>query len=169
MKKIRYQIAVILTVLCGPMANATTEPMTNATTEERIAESVTEAETTTPVANRPAHALYLEFNKLEQREDLCVAYVRFRNDSPVAFDEFKSEMFAFDRDDVITAHFALDFQQVPAAKTMVKLFPMKNTRCDEVGSVLLNKMVSCRSSGVEVEQCLQSVETASKVPLRLYK
>ncbi len=113
--------------------------------------------------------LYMEINKLEQRDDLCVAYVRFSNKSETEFSEFKSELFAFNKEDVITAHFLADFQQVMANKTVVKLVPMKDTVCSEVGSVLLNRMTACKSGDQEVTDCLRKLNTGAKGSVKLFK
>lgn len=113
--------------------------------------------------------LYMEINKLEQRDDLCVAYVRFSNRSETEFSEFKSELFAFNREDVITAHFLADFQQVMANKTVVKLVPMKDTVCSKVGSVLLNRMTACKSGDQEVVDCLRMLNTGAKGSVKLFK
>lgn len=113
--------------------------------------------------------LYMEINKLEQRDDLCVAYVRFSNKSETEFSEFKSELFAFNKEDVITAHFLADFQQVMANKTVVKLVPMKDTVCSEVGSVLLNRMTACKSGDQEVADCMRTLNTGAKGSVKLFK
>ncbi len=113
--------------------------------------------------------LYMEINKLEQRDDLCVAYMRFANHSDTEFSEFKSELFAFNREDVITAHFLADFQQVMANKTVVKLVPMKDTVCSEVGSVLLNRMTACKSGEEEVADCLRLLDIGAKGSVKLFK
>ncbi len=113
--------------------------------------------------------LYMEINKLEQRDNLCVAYVRFSNRSDTEFSEFKSELFAFDKDDVISAHFLADFQQVMANKTVVKLVPMKDTVCDNVSSILLNQMIACKSGDQEVEGCLRMLQIGAKGAIRLFK
>ena len=113
--------------------------------------------------------LYMEINKLEQREDLCVAYVRFSNQSETEFSEFKSELFAFDKGDIITAHFLADFQQVMANKTVVKLVPMKDTVCENVSSVLLNRMTACKSGEEEVTDCLRMLKTGAKGTIKLSK
>ncbi len=113
--------------------------------------------------------LYMEINKLEQRDNLCVAYVRFSNQSGTEFSEFKAELFAFDQDDVITAHFLADFQQVLSNKTMVKLVPMKDTVCEQVSSILLNQMISCKSGDADVDGCLRMLETGAKGSIKLFK
>jgi hypothetical protein len=139
---------------------------------EGAAESPVEAAAESPAehtAVRPQGGLYMEINKLEQRDDLCVAYVRFSNHSETEFSEFKSELFAFDKEDVITAHFLADFQQVMANKTVVKLVPMKDTRCSEVGSVLLNRMTECKSGDQEVADCLRRLSIGSKGSVKLFK
>jgi len=122
-------------------------------------------------AEEPADGsgLYMEINKLEQRDDLCVAYVRFSNRSDMEFSEFKSELFAFDQDDIITAHFLADFQQVMADKTVVKLVPMKDTVCSNVSSVLLNRMTACKSGDEEVVDCLRMLKTGAKGTVKLFK
>jgi len=122
-----------------------------------------------PVIEQEKRRLYMEINKLEQREGICVAYVRFTNRTDTEFSEFKSELFAFNKDEVITAHFLADFQQVMADKTVVKLVPMKNTVCSDVGSILLNRMTACMSGGEEVPNCLRMLETGAKGTIKLFK
>ncbi len=129
--------------------------------------SVTAAES--EEAEKSSDALYMEINKLEQRDNLCVAYIRFSNKSDLAFSEFKSELFAFDQEEVIAAHFLADFQQVMANKTVIKLVPMKDVTCDKISSVLLNQMLSCKSGDEEVANCMQRINTGSKSSVKLFK
>ena len=137
------------------------------------AEEVTEAAESQPAVEEmsanPADNLYMEINKLEQRDDLCVAYVRFSNQTENEFSELKSELFAFNREDIITAHFLADFQRVTANKTVVKLVPMKGAKCDEIDSILLNRMVSCKSGGDDVANCMGMIRTGTKASVRLFK
>lgn len=137
------------------------------------AEEVTEAAESQPAVEemsaKPADNLYMEINKLEQRDDLCVAYVRFSNQTENEFSELKSELFAFNREDIITAHFLADFQRVTANKTVVKLVPMKGAKCDEIDSILLNRMVSCKSGGDDVANCMGMIRTGTKASVRLFK
>lgn len=134
--------------------------------------SASNAEETAPDAvkeQQPARELYLEINKLEQRDNVCVAYVRFHNQTDTAFAEFKPELFAFDKEDIITAHFAAIFSDVPANKTVVKLVSMKDTNCDNVGSILLNQMLSCKDSESSIDGCMQFLKTGAKGAIKLFK
>ncbi len=141
--------------------------------ETVVAETDTATETVSAQdqerATAPVSKLYMEINKLEQRDDLCVAYVRFSNQTNTEFSELKSELFAFNKDEIITAHFLADFQKVMANKTVVKLVPMKDTKCSEVGSILLNRMTSCTSAGDEVANCMSMIRTGTKSSVRLFK
>ncbi len=118
---------------------------------------------------QPVKELYLEINKLEQRDTVCVAYVRFHNQTDTAFAEFKPELFAFDKEDIITAHFAAIFNNVPANKTVVKLVSMKDTQCDSVGSILLNQMLTCKSGENDIDGCMQLLKTGAKGAIKLFK
>ncbi|HIJ22684.1 MAG: hypothetical protein HON68_00420 [Gammaproteobacteria bacterium] len=155
------------------------EPITEPAEEEPVENmesSKAETVETQPVSAKTENTekvdqggLYMEINKLEQRDELCVAYVRFSNKSDIEFSEFKSELFAFDRDEIITAHFLADFQQVMANKTVVKLVPMKATTCTDVGSILLNRMTSCKSGEQDVPDCLRRLTTGAKGSIKLFK
>ncbi|MBC8520243.1 MAG: hypothetical protein H8D24_07545 [Gammaproteobacteria bacterium] len=137
--------------------------------EEQPAAVVEEPASEAVAEQQPTRELYLEINKLEQRDESCIAYVRFNNKTDTSFAEFKPELFAFNKDDIITAHFAAIFSDVPANKTVVKLVSMKNTNCDNVGSILLNKILSCRDSESSIDGCMRFLTTGAKGAIKLFK
>lgn len=85
--------------------------------------------------------LEMELNKVEQREEMAVCYFQFRNESDTAIPKFKVELFSFDQEKVINAHFLADFQDIPANKSIVKLVPARDTKTDEISSILLNRLI----------------------------
>lgn len=163
-KKLKWSVLLISVLLV---------PSLHAAEDGTEAEWTTETAETQPAikekASESVNNLYMEINKLEQRDDLCVAYVRFSNQTENEFSELKSELFAFNREEIITAHFLADFQRVTANKTVVKLVPMKGTKCDEINSILLNRMVSCKSGGDEVANCMEMIRTGTRASVRLFK
>ena len=113
--------------------------------------------------------LHIEVTKLEQRDDLCVTYLRFSNKTHHVINELKLELFAFDNNDVINAHFLADFQKVGSNKIVVKLVPMKDVSCSSVSDILLSSVVSCSSSSISGNECMKIIQPASNGAVRLFK
>lgn len=164
LKKFKWSVMLVSALLVSPLYAAEDEAVTEQVTESAVTQPAVEK-----ASPQAASSLYMEINKLEQRDDLCVAYVRFSNQTENEFTELKSELFAFNKEEIITAHFLADFQRVTANKTVVKLVPMKGAKCDEIDSILLNRMVSCKSGGGEVANCMGMIRTGTKASVRLFK
>ncbi len=113
--------------------------------------------------------LQMEINKTEQRDGLCVVYMKLRNHTGKEFSELKAEMFAFDKNELVSAHFLVDFQKILADKTIIKLIPLKDEQCNQLGSILLNQMSACKTTDGDFPNCMQQVKTTSKTKIELFK
>lgn len=111
----------------------------------------------------------LELNKLEANDGACRAYVVLRNESAVAYDSFNPELLIFGVDGVIIKRLAVPFQAIPAGRTNVNLFDMKDVACDQVGEVLLNGFFDCKADGQALTDCVDRVELSSRSSARFYK
>lgn len=113
--------------------------------------------------------LRIELNKLEPVEGACRAYMIFENQSGQAYDSLKLDLVMFDSDGVINKRLAVEGAPLPAGKTSVKLFDIKDVTCEQLGRILLNDVLSCRSPTGERNDCLAEIETASRNLVSFFK
>ncbi len=113
------------------------------------------------------NAITLELNKLEPTEKGCSAYVVVSNLSPTSYDAYKLDLVMFQTDGVIGRRFALDLGPLRPLKRMVKEFELDNTKCDNIGSFLVNDVLECRAESGPVADCLTKLKVSSlgKVPI----
>lgn len=116
-----------------------------------------------------AAAVRLELNKLELLDAGCRAYMVIDNTSTADYDAFKLDLFLFRTDGVIGRRFAIDLAPLKASKRTVKLFDLGGTRCDEIGSFLINDILDCRVAGAAATDCLARLAPSSLSSAKLSK
>lgn len=91
--------------------------------------------------------LALELNKLEpvQGGAACRVYFVLSNgdDEPVA--QLRLDLILFGADGVIARRLAFDLGPLPPKRTAVRLFDVDGLRCEDIGRVLVNGVLACRS------------------------
>lgn len=112
-------------------------------------------------AARAEPATEIELNRLEAHEGGCQASLVARNPGAVAHDSLRLDVVLFDRDGVILKRLAVEAGPLPAAKTMVKGFIAEGVRCEDIGSALLNDVLSCGGAA----PCLDAVAVSARPPL----
>ena len=134
--------------------------------------------TTTPTTTPPATAqpatqsdstIALELNKLEPSDKGCRAYIVVSNPSASQLDAFRLDLVMFQKDGVIGRRFALDLGPLRPNKRAVKLFEMDGTKCEDIGSFLVNDVMECRSGGSAVEDCLGRMKVNSLTKVEISK
>jgi hypothetical protein len=134
--------------------------------------------TTTPAATSPTAAqpattsdsnISLELNKLEPSDKGCRAYIVVSNPSASQLDAFRLDLVMFQKDGVIGRRFALDLGPLRPNKRAVKLFEMDGTKCEDIGSFLVNDVMECRSGGSAVEDCLGRMKVNSLTKVEISK
>jgi hypothetical protein len=111
----------------------------------------------------------VELNKLEPSDKGCRAYVVVSNSSTQTFDTFKLDLVMFQKDGVIGRRFALDLAPVRPSKRTVKLFELDNTKCEDIGSFLVNDVMECRSDASAVTDCLARLKVTSLTKVEISK
>lgn len=111
----------------------------------------------------------IELNKLEAVEEACRAYVVFENTTQTAFASFKLDLVMFDPEGVINKRLAVEGGPLPAGKTSVKLFDIKDVTCADVDRVLLNDVLSCEGPEGEISDCLADIATSSRHSVVFFK
>ena len=112
---------------------------------------------TKPPANLPGAAV--ELNRLEPRAEGCRIWLALRNPTPQPHDKLRLDLVLFGRDGVVARRMVVDAGQLPADKTMVRIFDTPGLPCEGIGTVLLNDIPSCGAA-----PCLAHFATASRVP-----
>ena len=117
----------------------------------------------------PPEAIEIELNKLEPAADACRPYLVFHNRSETALDALTLELVLFDADGFILRHFTLDAAPLAAGKTSVKLFEIPGVACKAIGRILLNQVTACAGADGALDDCLQRIRAASRLPVDFFK
>ena len=113
-------------------------------------------------------SITIELNKLETRDQACRAYVVVTA-GDAEYQRLNLDLVLFRPDGVIGKRFAVDLAPLKPAKRSVKLFDIDETPCDEVGSVLINDVIECKTSAGPVEDCLSGISVSSLTKAQLTK
>lgn len=111
----------------------------------------------------------IELNKLEAKEEACRAYFVIENKNDDTYDVLKLDLVLFRPDGVIGQRFAVELAPLKPKKRMVKLFDVANTSCDDVGNLLINDVMECKSGSREVSDCLRDISVSSRTKNELTK
>ena len=108
--------------------------------------------------------IHLELNRLEAQGDACRAYLLADNARGEAWRSLKLDLFVLDPGGVAQKRLALEAGPIAAHKTVIKVFDLAGLACGAVGRVLLNDVLACETAAGPRTDCLDRVETSSKVP-----
>jgi len=112
-------------------------------------------------AQQGQEAISLELNKLEPSETGCRAYIVISNTSSTAYDAFKLDLVMFKKDGIIGRRFALNLAPMRPSKRTVKLFDLDDTKCEDIGSFLVNDVMECRAGDQTDQDCLARLNVKS--------
>lgn len=116
----------------------------------------------------------VELNKLEPLANGCRAYIVIDNGSEHSYTALKLDLVLFQTDGVIGRRVALDLSPVRPQKRSVKLFDLDGLKCDEIGSLLINDVMDCKTasaSGTSADEprCLERLKLATRTKVELSK
>jgi hypothetical protein len=111
----------------------------------------------------------LELNRLEPAGNGCRVYLVIANTGATALDSLKLDLVLFGADGVIDRRLALEAGPLRAAKTSVKLFDLADYGCGELGSVLVNDVLACKSGTGEPTDCFARLALATRTPVGFTK
>lgn len=115
-----------------------------------------------------ASGVSLELNTLEPRGQNCAVNMVFGTGDD-AYQSFKLDLVFFGTDGAIRKRLAVDAAPLRARKTSVKAFEVSGLACDAIGSVLVNDVLDCRTEAGAVADCIDRVETKSRLPVALMR
>ena len=105
--------------------------------------------------------IQLELNSLAPNENACRVTFVIKNDQPQTLDQLAFEMVLFDTKGGVDRMTKFDFGKLLPQKTIVKRFDLSDTKCTEIGRVLVNKASLCKSASQAVD-CNTLLETTNR-------
>lgn len=111
----------------------------------------------------PDAPLRIELNRIEASGENCRTYFLIDNQKGQSWRSMKLDLFAFDSDGIAAKRLAVELGPVPGRKTLVKLFDFPGLTCSRFGRVLLNDVLSCEGAATSREECLDRIETFSRI------
>ena len=75
----------------------------------------------------------------------------------------------FRPDAVIDRRFAINLAPLKPNKRTVKLFNIDGTPCDQIGSILINDVLECKTESGPVDDCLKNISVATLTNVQLTK
>jgi hypothetical protein len=114
-------------------------------------------------------SITLELNKLEPSDKGCKAYVVASNLTTTSYDALRLDLVMFQTDGVIGRRFALELAPLRPSRRTVKMFELDGTKCDGIGSFLINDVMECKSEAGPVADCLSRIKVNSLTKVELSK
>jgi len=114
-------------------------------------------------------SIAIELNKLELQGQACRAYIVVTNKSDKEYQSLNLDLVLFRPDGVIGRRFAVNLAPLKATKRTVKLFDIDGTPCDQVGSILINDILECKTESGVVDDCLKDISVSSLTNVQLTK
>ena len=111
----------------------------------------------------------MELNKLNADGAGCQAYFVFDNQGGADYGTLKVDLVVFKPDGVIERRFAMEVAPLNAKKRTVKLFELKETACDKIGSLLINGVLECKEGSRTRKDCIDRLVPSSRVDVELTK
>ena len=104
----------------------------------------------------------VELNKLEPVDDACRAYLVTQNLTDTRFDSFQLDVVMFDIDGIVARRLAVQIAPMAVDKTSLKVFDIRNLQCGDIGQLLLNDVLECRSDADARDDCLSLVSVSQR-------
>ncbi|WP_245292524.1 hypothetical protein [Rhizobium sp. 9140] len=114
-----------------------------------------------------AAGLSVELNDVATSERGCKLTFVAGNDLTQPLSKVSFEFVLFDQKGRVERMAVLDFRDLPAGKTKVRQFDLAGTKCDALGSLLINDAPVCTGEGIDKSACMQGLRTGSKSPVEL--
>ena len=115
------------------------------------------------------NTINIELNKVEQRNKNCRTYLVADNNTRLAIDILRLDLVLFDSNEIIIRNMALNIAPLASAKKSVKAFDLQNTACNNIGSMLVNSVLECKSKNNAAVDCLALLRLSSKTSISLIK
>jgi hypothetical protein len=113
-------------------------------------------------------SIEVELNRLQQSEKACRMSLVFTNRLPVRLDNLELETVLFDADGRAGRFLVLKSQPLIPGKVRVSQYDLGETRCEDIGSILVNDVISCDGEGLTPAACLAALRLSSREAADLF-
>lgn len=110
-------------------------------------------------------ALTIELNSLQPSDGGCRLSFVATNGLGADIAGVTYEMVLFDQAGLVERMSVLDFKELPAGKTRVRQFDLAGADCSGISRVLVNDAKACDGKGLEPDDCMGRLRTATKIDL----
>jgi len=110
----------------------------------------------------------VELNRLAEGEKGCRMSLVFTNRLAVRLEDLQLETVLFDPDGRAGRFLVLKSQPLIPGKVRVQQYDLGDTRCEDIGSVLINDVIGCEGEGLTPAVCLQELNPSSREKAGLF-
>lgn len=112
--------------------------------------------------------LAVEINKAEPYKNGCRVFLVIRNDIAARIDNAQMDLVIFNKDGILSERFVVDLGRIRKAKTIIAPIDVDGTKCDDMGSILVNDMPNCKADQADVD-CVERLDVSSRHRIQLRK
>ncbi|MEQ8823991.1 MAG: hypothetical protein RIC14_06440 [Filomicrobium sp.] len=105
----------------------------------------------------------VQLNKLKSSDSGCTIYVVVDNETGNAFKNFSLDLVLFNTGGVVDHRVSVDLGPLRKNKQVVKVFDLKEVKCDGIGRFLVNDINECNSDAGVVDNCFARLQVSSLV------
>ena len=105
----------------------------------------------------------VELNKLKASDNGCTIYVVVDNQSDNAFKNFSLDLVLFNTSGIVDHRVSVDLGPLRKKKQVVKVFDLKEVKCDGIGRFLVNDINECNSDDGVINDCFSRLQVSSVV------
>jgi len=106
-------------------------------------------------------SLTIDLNALEQTGQACRLVFVATNATGTPIDAMVLETVVFDAAGTVDRFALFDFKALPDGKTRVRQFDLPDTRCGDIGRVLINGAESCKGPSLKGTECMEQLDLKS--------
>jgi hypothetical protein len=115
-----------------------------------------------------AASLAVEINKAEPYKNGCRVFLVIKNDIAARIDNAQMDLVIFNKDGILSERFVVDLGRIRKAKTIIAPIDVDGTKCDDMGSILVNDMPNCKADQPDVD-CVERLDVTSRHRIQLRK
>lgn len=121
----------------------------------------------TAVAQENNGKLAIELNSVKSIGADCRMTLVIRNGLEAKVDTLTLNLVLFDTAGTVAQSLALSAGRLRENKTRVHQFDLKAVSCDNISRVLINDISECKGKGLDIDFCLDHLDTTSAIKIAL--
>lgn len=106
-------------------------------------------------------SLSIDLNATQQLEQACRLVFVATNKIGTSIEEMSLETVLFDTAGTVDRFALFDFKDLPVGKTRVRQFDLPETRCSDIGRILINGSASCKGQSFKGTECMDHLDLKS--------